>query len=320
MKVAFHQEQLCERGTTVALFDYALHNEQVLGNESLVLYRRGDPRTLPDHERLFASSFACRAYDRFAEVEAILEEERADAFYAIKYGRVDDVMVHACPNLIHSVFACEPHGEVYAFISRWMSTAFGGGVAFIPFVPLMIDLPPPAAELRGRLGIPRDAVVLGRHGGRETFDIPFVHRAIEKMVEEDPRLWFLFLNTDPFMAPHRQVLHLPPTVDRRDKAAFIDACDAMIHARRQGETFGLAVGEFSASNRPVITFSGSPEAAHLEILRDKAICYADQAELLVILRSIRDLLKSRADWNAYREYRPEPVMRKFEAVFLAACT
>jgi hypothetical protein len=318
VKVAFHQEQLCERGTTAALFDYARHNETLLGNESLVLYRRGDPRTLPAQERLFAGGLRCRTYERFAEVERILEEEHVDAFYAIKYGRVDEVVVGTCPNLIHSVVACEPHGEVYAFISRWMSTTFGGGISFIPFVPLMIDLPAVRTDLRERLGIPRDAVVLGRHGGRETFDIPFVHRAVARMVDEDPRLWFLFLNTDPFMPRHSRVLHLP-TVDRSEIAAFIHTCDAMIHARRQGENFGLAVGEFSAANRPVITFSASPEAAHLEILREKGIYYADEADLLRILRSIRELVKSRDDWNAYREYRPEAVMRKFAAIFLAAC-
>ena len=32
-------------------------------------------------------------------------------------------------------------------------------------------------------------------------------------------------------------------------------CDAMLHARSSGETFGLAVAEFSASNRPVATES-----------------------------------------------------------------
>ena len=34
MKIAFHDNQLCERGTTVALYDYAHHNETILGNSA----------------------------------------------------------------------------------------------------------------------------------------------------------------------------------------------------------------------------------------------------------------------------------------------
>ena len=38
-----------------------------------------------------------------------------------------------------------------------------------------------------------------------------------------------------------------------EKSRFLYACDAMIHARADGETFGMAVAEFSVHNRPVLT-------------------------------------------------------------------
>ena len=38
MKVAFHSNQLCIRGTSVQMFDYAVHNEEILGNESIIIY------------------------------------------------------------------------------------------------------------------------------------------------------------------------------------------------------------------------------------------------------------------------------------------
>ena len=42
-----------------------------------------------------------------------------------------------------------------------------------------------------------------------------------------------------------------------EKEAFYRTCDAMLHARRDGETFGLAVAEFSVRNKPVITKGAS---------------------------------------------------------------
>ena len=35
VKIAFHDNQLCERGTTVSLYDYAYYNKHYLGNESI---------------------------------------------------------------------------------------------------------------------------------------------------------------------------------------------------------------------------------------------------------------------------------------------
>ena len=45
-------------------------------------------------------------------------------------------------------------------------------------------------------------------------------------------------------------------IDLNKKVEFISSCDAMIHARQMGETFGAAVSEFSIKNKPVITCRG----------------------------------------------------------------
>ena len=37
------------------------------------------------------------------------------------------------------------------------------------------------------------------------------------------------------------------------KVSFINTCDCMIHARTDGETFGLAIAEFSTLNKPIIS-------------------------------------------------------------------
>ena len=45
---------------------------------------------------------------------------------------------------------------------------------------------------------------------------------------------YLFMNTCPFTDPHERIIHLPKNVSLTYKTAFIDTCNAMLHARRQG--------------------------------------------------------------------------------------
>ena len=61
---------------------------------------------------------------------------------------------------------------------------------------------------------------------------------------------------------------------------FFATCDAMLHAREEGETFGMAVAEFSLRNKPVITYNGSGQYdnAHVRMLGSKALLYCQTAE------------------------------------------
>ena len=45
---------------------------------------------------------------------------------------------------------------------------------------------------------------------------------------------------------------------------------------KDGETFGLAPAEFSAANKPVITFNLSKDREHIKILNEKAILYENK--------------------------------------------
>ena len=42
--------------------------------------------------------------------------------------------------------------------------------------------------------VPKDSIVFGRHGGEDSFDIPWVQQAVVEMAEERPDIWFLFMN------------------------------------------------------------------------------------------------------------------------------
>ena len=126
----------------------------------------------------------------------------------------------------------------------------------------------------------------------------------------DPNSYFLFMNTQKFYE-HPRIIYLDINIDLEYKVKFINTCDAMIHARAMGETFGLAVAEFSMKNKPIITCRCG-DLAHIDILGDRAIVYNSTEELVRIFTNARSIIESRSDWNAYRAYSPERVIGLFQ--------
>jgi hypothetical protein len=98
------------------------------------------------------------------------------------------------------------------------------------------------------------------------------------------------------------------------KTKFITSCDAMIHARHEGESFGLTCGEFSTKNKAVITWFGSRERTHISILGEKGIYYDNKDQLLEIFLNFKR--QEGKDWNAYREYIPSVIMETFKKIYL----
>ena len=123
----------------------------------------------------------------------------------------------------------------------------------------------------------------------------------------------------PYTRTHTQI-HIWPALWQERKAAFLRTCDAMLHGRRTGETFGLAVAEFSVCNRPVITSSiyheNNTARFHLDTLGQKGIYYHDCASLVHTLKRFDRTTVPHRDWNAYRSFQPAAVMQIFRQVFL----
>ena len=167
----------------------------------------------------------------------------------------------------------------------------------------MINLPECNDNMRIQLNIPNNAIVLGRIGGFYQFDIKIAHNAIKNIIDMDPNIFFLFVNTNKFYE-HPQIIYLDKIIEPIEKVKFINSCDAMIHARSDGETFGLAIAEFSSLNKPVITCVSKMDNSHIEILGSKGIIYHNEESLIDIFKNIRTIITSRDDWNAYEEYTP----------------
>ena len=136
--------------------------------------------------------------------------------------------------------------------------------------------------------------------------------------ERRPDVYFVLLNTPRLDSKTRaNVVHLPAIFDEAKKAAFIRSCDAMLHARAEGETFGMAVAEFSVHNKPVLTYARAPAAArhHLDTLGDRALLYHNEAQLVKMLGDFNRTDAAARDWNAYRPYAVGEVMKTFAKAF-----
>ena len=88
-----------------------------------------------------------------------------------------------------------------------------------------------------------------------------------------------------FKIEHKNIIYIPGNSDMVFKRKFINTCDALIHARVSGETFGLTCGEFAICNKPIITFGLSKSKNHLDILKDKCLIFNNYNDIYDILKN-----------------------------------
>jgi len=315
LKIAFHSNTLGLRGSEQAVWDYAHLNESILGNQSLICFPRH-----PDMEQqpVFAkwhARFPLLPYHDLTDLQKKLALGGVEVLYWIKPGPYDGKLIPGVKNCVHAMFLTDEfHGDAFAYVSRWCSEVMTGEQ--FSYVPHFVGLHPTGENLRARLGIPRQARVFGRHGGRDTFNIPFVRRAVAEHGQRHPEDHFVFLNTEPIRGTEHlnNVHYLAATMDSDEKGAFLATCDAMLHARWHGETFGLAVGEFAVLGKPVITFGGSRERAHLDALGSQAYIYQNAEELRLLLREFEPRETGETLYSHYAQ--PHRVMKIFREVFL----
>ena len=315
MKVAFHSRMLTERGSEGAMLDYARLNRSILGNESVLC--------LPDWPEFASNPLLKKWREEFVVIQYTdkndlgrkLRKEATEVLYLTKPGPFDGFLVPGVKNCVHAQFLCDEfHGDAYAYLSSWMSRVMtGADNSFVPFyVPKLVS----EKSLRKELRIPEGAKVFGRHGGWDTFNIPFVRKAVLQHAQNNLSDHFVFLNTELIRGTEKlkNVHYLAPTIDPEEKAQFLGTCDAMLHARWHGETFGLAVGEFAVLGKPVITFADSREKAHLEMLGGVSLQYRHAGELIKILRDFRPHRTQGTEYEIFAD--PKVVMKIFRKKFL----
>jgi hypothetical protein len=325
-RVLFYDPNMNERGTSSAIYDYADYNETILENQSFIVGSKKGENT---NYKKFAKRFETLISENLNEVQNIANQLECQYFYTLKYGFNDGIILKKILNCVHVVFpSYEPHGDVYAYVSEWLSREYGQNS---PFVPHMINLPDDGANYKDYFKI-HDKFVFGWYGGKN-FEIEFAQKAVIQCARTRKDAFFLFMNQEPFCS-EPNVVFLPVSYDPYEKVRFINTCDVMLHANNRGETFGLAIGEFSSKNKPVITYSlkdtlrynytekfydfwwEHPGKNHILTLGKKGIYYDNQEQLLNILMNIEKKEIVNKDWNCFKEYTPVKVMKKFNEVFL----
>ncbi len=154
-RIVFQTTQLSVRGTEVALYDYARYNEELLGNQSLILFDETSPLNNPDVVRKFEQRFAVSAYRRGESIDRTIAPLNADLLYFIKLDRNGFFLSELVPTMVHEVFPVKPelfHGSAYAFVSDWLSRVFSNGR--VPAVPHIVTLPEVDGNLCAELASP----------------------------------------------------------------------------------------------------------------------------------------------------------------------
>ena len=328
MKLLLHSYQLGDRGTEICLYKYAKYNRDILGNESIIVSTSSRPMPSANRFKEFSTFVYPNVWRSDKQNQQLREDlmrlcdrEKVGAFYAIKGGENDEFMPTNVKTLAHCVFQLhEPHGDVYAGVCKYLSDKYGG---IHPYVFHIIEKEAPNnfEDYREELGIPKDALVLGRHGGSDTFSLEFVKNVIRNILPQRSDLYFVFLNTNKFVE-HERVKYLPWTMSEDEKAKFVNTCDGMIHARFDGEIFSLSTAEFSVRNKPINTWKpdnvpGHYDTGHIWVLKNNGIYYRDGNELQNILLNISKKDINDRNWDVYGDtYSPINVMNQFNDVFL----
>ena len=339
---------VCTRGQGVSVYDYGDYSETLLGLRDTVIICTPGPEGSRDpiyqqqlrkmgHRFGNINLYMLEKWPPTSqELDEIVLRHNITDLVLEKSGERDGVLttVRGVRNLVHAnVAGSHPHGDVYARVSSSIS-----GTA--PVVPLVVRPPPPDSaigpDLRGPNGIPgkckwpkdgcptiaANATVFCRHGGQGQFNIPWAREAVLEVAGNRSDIVFLFLTTQPICwweGCPRNIIHLPDRGVNFER--YYRTCDAMLHARKEGETFGLAPAEFSVRNKPVITCNNTwyfykTAMAHVAALGDKGIYYQSKAALLDQLLAFNRTEAARRDWRAYSGFDPPTVMARFEAVFL----
>ena len=311
-RVAFHSNQLGLRGTEVALYDYALYNEAILGNKSYIISdANADNTTLKKFQNKFE---VFRYHTTFTECFDFVKDNDIEYVYYIKAGDNDGKLIPNVTNIIHVVFQNKDiHGDKYAYVSEWLALKMNMGESYVPHI---VSLPSPVQNYRKELNIPKDSIVLGRYGGFDEFDVSFVHQSIYDVLNVRKDIVFLFMNTRQFGPTHPNIVFVNGTYNLQNKSNFIETCDFMLHARNHGESFGLSICEFLHGGKPVISWSGGLDQHHTMLLKNTNYMFSDYKNLTNMLINLKKDSNTKACKSIVEKFSPTNVMKKFQSVFL----
>ena len=317
MNIAFFLGEMNLRGVANSTYTFALYNESILKNKSTIFFDKKNSRNIPKVLKKFKKKFKVIGVQNLENINLYKEKLNIEYLYISKGGKKDKWHLSNIKTLVHAVYPQklhEVHGHKYAYISEWISKNFSRKK--IDYVPLVIELNKNKTNLRKKLKIKKNQLVLGCHGGESSFDLKFVQDTLIDIVNKRNDITFLFININKFYS-HKKIIFLKGSSDEIYKKKFLNSCDAMIYGRSLGESFGIACGEFSSLNKLIISYKFNRHRAHLDHLYNQNyIEYSSRNNLFNIIKNLdkKKLLKKRK--NKYSNYNAKYIMKIFQSVFL----
>ena len=117
MKIAFHDNALSLRGTTVAIYDWAYWTRHYLGVDPIIMYNSKNQFNDVGVIEKFSKEFPVFSYDDKSEIDTILSKNNCDAFLMEKGGKPDGIISTVAKNLVNAISICsvsDIHGDVYS--------------------------------------------------------------------------------------------------------------------------------------------------------------------------------------------------------------
>lgn len=152
-------------------------------------------------------------------------------------------------------------------------------------LPLCVNGPCPDVhdDLRARFNIPNDAVVFGAYS--ETLEMQEAKAAILWVASNLPASrFFLLWGVQPFGPSMPNVIFIEQSTPEAQQM-FVNTCDALVHARVDGDALGLECAEFASTGRRVITWKRARSRGHIGVLGRNAVVFDGFADLCGIFMS-----------------------------------
>ena len=336
MRVLLHDNSLTVRGTTQAMRDYA-RILAAAGHVPVISWNLRAENNSREVQLSVEREFETLPYETSGQL--VESSQRFDLGYFIKSGRRDGLYFRDRPSLVHAVFQTfDPHGSRYLYVSDWLASRMHSRFRRSPRLRLrahratrrgcraasafaalshVVDLSQPTVGDPLQDIVPSDAQVALRYGGWDSFDVPWVKSMLLDYADSNRDFHFVGVNTEPFVA-HPRFHFLRPVYSSAEKAALLARADLFLHARKGGESFGIALVEALQSGIPILAWSGGHDRNHVKLLDRFDFLYSDYKDLMRRLKAWGAGEISQARTDRAPEYRAASmsaiVLGTFEAV------
>ena len=195
MIIAFYIDEMNFRGVANSSYKYAINNQKILKNKSIIFYNSKNFRNINEVIKKFKKKFKVIGVQNFDEINKYKKKLSISYLYVQKSGNNDNWKSQEIKTLVHTVYPQklnQIHGHNYAYISEWLSENFSNKK--IPFVPLISEGNKTKKNLKKKLNISKNKLVFGCHGGESSFDLKFAKAVLINIVKKRKDIVFIFLN------------------------------------------------------------------------------------------------------------------------------